>query len=1120
MKAMLRAFGRALWLAFACLLLSACGGGDKTSQSDSTNISAASPDGASATLEAHARAAHSGKTFRVARNSTGATALPEDVVPISPIYAFTPMGLVAPGTEIRIPFDAGQLPEGQQPRLLVSVPGEPWVEILGTKVIDGKMVARVPRLSHALVAAGGRSTVRASRVRIASAGDDGEGTPITVRLSATANPFLQQLGAPGSGDPTGVYLVDRPVQVTQEVAYALPVACSSMVLQVFAMTQPIAGDGEMHLLLQQAVTSPQGVFNVVQDFVSGPARMESLFVFSFCESGAWGAQGPGFIVDLANELGFPSISRHPQDVSTTDGTSVTFSVEATGDAFVWYRSNDGGQSYQQVPGSGSSVSHTASAADDGSLWRVDVITPRGKATSMPARLSVSSGAVAPTVTADPSSMSVVEGETASFTVVGTGSPVPAITWQRRDASSAAPEEGWTTIAGASTSTFTTSATSLQDNGAQYRAVLTNTAGTVASLPATLTVQQRVTLPSIVTPPVPLAVPAGQSGAFAVVASGTAPLSFQWFKNGQPIVGANGSEALIRAETTDIGQSYQITVEVSNPAGVVTSTPVLLTVSTPPGTTRTETLVTASSGGVAEAAVGEGALSIPADSLTTDTLVQMTTTQASDLPLTEGVTALGDALEVGPSDVSFLAPATLSFPSPEDIPDGKVLVLVHFAPATASAQGASGSRVSALGVNGINLRRTAQAFSPRARVLAVGTPSAIQCLGPANKVGGRVETLVSGAARVALAAADPSSCTGTAPAAPLGNLPSTQEDPCTDGQYAPSTDGASVALVSRHVSCQVGSGEVSLVNPTGAGDYGNFRLEMRLGTHGPAKSLDKKLRVQFRMTQLSPGSLAAPQIRIRPRFACSPQLEQGTCTHAETVLTVNPGSGWTSPKDITVNFAWGKGAPSQEKFFFGDTQVDVAVGSQPFEQAPVMGFSAVPPVRCDKGLTMSGGQGCVHSDAAAVLVFAANDPVIKEAAEHIREAQLWGSPGAFTLATGTRAVAAGGNSLRYAKNRADLNRQYACERTSSLFNTRSPQLESAYCAGGGAGCQCDEYPFAATWNGGYFQPDTTSVKRINGTHNKKAGDQFGSFLQRQRVVDLTSPESPTQGDGDDFWVHIK
>jgi hypothetical protein len=239
-----------------------------------------------------------------------------------------------------------------------------------------------------------------------------------------------------------------------------------------------------------------------------------------------------------------------------------------------------------------------------------------------------------------------------------------------------------------------------------------------------------------------------------------------------------------------------------------------------------------------------------------------------------------------------------------------------------------------------------------------------------------------------------------------------------------------------------------------------------------------------------------------------------------VLTVNPGSGWTSPKDITVNFAWGKGAPSQEKFFFGDTQVDVAVGSQPFEQAPVMGFSAVPPVRCDKGLTKDGGQGCVHSDAAAVLVFSADDPVIKEAAEHIREAQQWGSPGAFTLAAGTRAIAAGGNALRYAKNRAKGNRDRACDAGDSLFNTRTPKLQSSYCASGGIGCQCDEYPFAATWNGGAYQPDTTSVKSIRGAHNEKAGSRFGAFLQNQRVVDMTPPESSTQGDGDDFWVHIK
>jgi hypothetical protein len=85
----------------------------------------------------------------------------------------------------------------------------------------------------------------------------------------------------------------------------------------------------------------------------------------------------------------------------------------------------------------------------------------------------------------------------------------------------------------------------------------------------------VVAPSILTPPQSYSVTVGQAVSLTVSASGTAPLYYQWRKNGVTISGATGSTLSFgSAQTTDTG-SY--TVEVSNGAGAVTSAAANLTV---------------------------------------------------------------------------------------------------------------------------------------------------------------------------------------------------------------------------------------------------------------------------------------------------------------------------------------------------------------------------------------------------------------------------------------------------------------------------------------------------------------------------------------------------------------
>jgi hypothetical protein len=85
--------------------------------------------------------------------------------------------------------------------------------------------------------------------------------------------------------------------------------------------------------------------------------------------------------------------------------------------------------------------------------------------------------VMPTITTQPVGQTVSEGQTATFSVVATGSAPLSYQWRRDGAD----------IPGATSDSYTTPATVLADDGAQFAVVVTNAAGSVTSTAAILTV---------------------------------------------------------------------------------------------------------------------------------------------------------------------------------------------------------------------------------------------------------------------------------------------------------------------------------------------------------------------------------------------------------------------------------------------------------------------------------------------------------------------------------------------------------------------------------------------------------------------------------------------------------
>src|SRR5207245_5743058 len=112
------------------------------------------------------------------------------------------------------------------------------------------------------------------------------------------------------------------------------------------------------------------------------------------------------------------------------------------------------------------------------------------------------------------------------------------------------------ISGATSANYTTPATSSSDNGAQFTVTISNSAGSATSNAATLAVNAAAVAPSISTQPASQTVPAGQTATFSVTATGTAPLSYQWLKNGTDVSGAASIECATRS-TRSSGIECQI-----------------------------------------------------------------------------------------------------------------------------------------------------------------------------------------------------------------------------------------------------------------------------------------------------------------------------------------------------------------------------------------------------------------------------------------------------------------------------------------------------------------------------------------------------------------------------------
>jgi hypothetical protein len=266
----------------------------------------------------------------------------------------------------------------------------------------------------------------------------------------------------------------------------------------------------------------------------------------------------------------PVVTAQPVNATVTANNSVSFGAGASGTptpSVRWQVSNNDGITWSDIPGATSTLlSFLATGPQNGDEYHAVFTNPSGTVTSNAATLTVH---VAPQITTQPASASVVVGSTASFTVSASGTAPLTVQWQV----STDGGTSWSDLSSATSNTYSFTASQSQ-SGYEYHAIFTNPVGAVTSNAATLTVGPNAVGPVITVQPSDQAVVGNSTVQLTAGASGVPTPSVQWqvsTDNGatwSSVAGANAATYSFTAMASENGNRYEAVF--TNGSGSATS----------------------------------------------------------------------------------------------------------------------------------------------------------------------------------------------------------------------------------------------------------------------------------------------------------------------------------------------------------------------------------------------------------------------------------------------------------------------------------------------------------------------------------------------------------------------
>jgi len=305
------------------------------------------------------------------------------------------------------------------------------------------------------------------------------------------------------------------------------------------------------------------------------ARWASCMLFAGILATAPGCGGGGGDTPPATPVA-PTITTQPTATQTvTAGTSVSFTVAATGTPAPTYQWKKGGTA---VATGGTAATYTIATptVSDAGTYTVTVTNSAGNITSNPAVLNVLPAATAPSIDVQPTpSTTVLEGGSATLSVSASTADGGILSYQWKRG---------TTNVGTNSASLSLNPVALADAGT-YTVVVTNTLnGTTAqttSNAAVLTVNALPGIPTISVHPLTQSITEGNNLTLSVTATASnGTLSYQW-KKGAANVGTNSPSLVFTPVALADAGTYTVvvtntlngtTAQTTSDSAVVTVTP--------------------------------------------------------------------------------------------------------------------------------------------------------------------------------------------------------------------------------------------------------------------------------------------------------------------------------------------------------------------------------------------------------------------------------------------------------------------------------------------------------------------------------------------------------------------